>query len=75
MFPDDRFCIGDVSLNYMLWVCIMNILSALKYLLLVINVCHIYVGYTYDQCVVGYTLSVPDSAIVRARAWADFKLD
>lgn len=51
----------------MLWVFIMlhyeHIISA-KILVVgnrLINVCHIYVGYTYDQCVVGrprpYTLS------------------
>lgn len=65
----------------MLWVFIMlhygHIIST-KILFVgnrLINVFHIYLGYTYDQCVVGYTLAVPDSAIVRARAWADFKLD
>lgn len=56
----------------MLWVFIMlhyeHIIST-KILVVgnrLINVCHIYLG---------YTLNVPDSAIVRTRAWADFKLD
>lgn len=65
MFSDDRFCIGDVNLNFMLWVFIMLHYEhriSTKILVVgnrLINVCRIYVGYTYDQCVVGrpYTLA------------------